>query len=93
MRRVLHTTTEDGHFGPVLFGKTRVSMSVATDYADDGERISLHVASTPSLQLPDATVLLNAEEARQLADDLLRMAKWAEGGSGITIAADREVSA
>ncbi|MGB0377359.1 MAG: hypothetical protein ACPGGE_00950 [Poseidonia sp.] len=84
MRRVLQTTTEDGHFGPALFGRTRVTMSVATNFADPRERISLHVASTPSLQLPDATVLLSAEEARELADELLRMAKWAEGGGGIT---------
>lgn len=84
MRRVLQTTTEDGHFGATLFGKTRVTMSVATKFVDVGERISLHVASTPSLQLPDATLLLSAEEARELADELLRMAKWAEGGGGIT---------
>lgn len=88
MRRVLQTTTEDGHFGPALFGKTRLFMSVATNFADIDERIALHVASTPSLQLPEATVLLCAEEARELAERMLQMAKWAE-----TVAADREVSA
>jgi hypothetical protein len=84
VKRLLQTTTEDGHFGPALFGKTRVTMSVATTFAEPDERISLHIGSTPTLQLSDATVLMSAEEARELADQLLMMAKWAE-----TNAADR----
>jgi hypothetical protein len=84
VRRVLQTTTEDGHFGPVRFGAANIALGPATQFLYVDERIRLHL-STPAWDIPNATVLMSAEEARELADQLLHMAKWAE-----TVAADRE---
>lgn len=83
MRRRETTMTEDGHFGPNLFGPTRITVQPTLGLNGDSdhkpnERIALHVASCPALRLPDATVVLSAEEARELAERLLHMAKWAD---------------